>query len=79
MYQKLSKKDFRRKERLESLIRVLKKFKQSGVQSEQLDKKLENFTIECCYLSLKENNYLNPTWCQIKLRRIKIGKFLVGH
>ena len=57
------------------MIRVLTKFKQAGVQHEKLDEKLENFTIECCYLSLKLNNYFDPAWCPFKVN-IEKGLFI---
>ena len=49
-----SKSLLRRKERLESLIRVLRKFqlKQSGSQNdEDLNEKIKNFSNECVYIS----------------------------
>ena len=53
---KKAKELFRRKERLESLIRVLKKCKQAGVQNQELNEKIANFTKECFYISLRLNN-----------------------
>ena len=53
---KKAKELFRRKERLESLIRVLKKWKQAGVQNQELNEKIANFTKECFYISLRLNN-----------------------
>ena len=53
---KKAKELFRRKERLESLIRVLKKWKQAGLHNQELNEKIANFTKECFYISLRLNN-----------------------
>ena len=51
-----SKALLRRRQRLQSLIRALKKWKQAGVQNQQLNEKIENFTKECCDISLRLNH-----------------------